>query len=127
MNLNNVELSGNLTRDAEVRATQSGTEVLTFSVAVNDRRKDPSNGEWRDYPNFVDCTYFNAPAWLVARLVKGAHVAVAGSLRQSTWTDKQTGKQRSKLEVIVRGLDLMSQSQASDTADQDVYASDIPF
>ena len=56
MAINRVNISGNLTRDAELRVTASGTQVLGFGVAVNDRRRNPQTGEWEDYPNFVDCT-----------------------------------------------------------------------
>ena len=49
MSINRVCISGNLTRDAELRATTSGTPVLSLSVAVNDRRKNPQTGDWEDW------------------------------------------------------------------------------
>ena len=58
MSINRVNISGNLTRDPELRATQGGMQVLGFGVAVNDRRRNQQTGEWEDYPNFVDCTMF---------------------------------------------------------------------
>ena len=58
MSINRVIISGNLTRDPELRSTAGGTSVLGFGVAVNDRRKNQQTGEWEDYPNFVDCTMF---------------------------------------------------------------------
>ena len=58
MSINRVSITGNLTRDPELRATAGGTQVLSFGVAVNDRRRNPQTGEWEDYPNFVDCTMF---------------------------------------------------------------------
>ena len=58
MSINRVNITGNLTRDPELRATAGGTQVLSFGVAVNDRRRNPQTGEWEDYPNFVDCTMF---------------------------------------------------------------------
>ena len=51
MSINKVLISGNLTRDAELRSTASGTSILAFGVAVNDRRKNQQTGEWEDYPN----------------------------------------------------------------------------
>lgn len=54
MSINRSVISGNLTRDSELRTTQSGMAVLSFSVAVNDRRKSPASGEWEDYPNYID-------------------------------------------------------------------------
>ena len=58
MSINRVNITGNLTRDPELRATAGGTQVLSFGVAVNDRRRNAQTGEWEDYPNFVDCTMF---------------------------------------------------------------------
>ncbi|MFQ6919854.1 MAG: single-stranded DNA-binding protein, partial [Collinsella sp.] len=52
MSINRVNITGNLTRDPELRATAGGTQVLSFGVAVNDRRRNPQTGEWEDYPNF---------------------------------------------------------------------------
>ena len=49
MSINRVNISGNLTRDPELRATSSGTQVLSFGVAVNDRRRNPQTGDWEDY------------------------------------------------------------------------------
>ena len=58
MSINRVNITGNLTRDPELCATAGGTQVLSFGVAVNDRRRNAQTGEWEDYPNFVDCTMF---------------------------------------------------------------------
>ena len=102
MSINRVIISGNLTRDPELRQTQSGMAVLSFGVAVNDRRKNPSTGEWEDYPNFVDCTMFGARANSLAQyLSKGTKVSIEGKLRWSQW--ERDGQKRSKLEVIEIG------------------------
>ena len=107
MSINRVCISGNLTRDAELRATASGMPVLSLSVAVNDRRKNPQSGEWEDYPNFVDCTMFGTRAEKLAQyLSKGTKVAVEGKLRYSSW--ERDGQRRSKLEVIVDEIEFMS-------------------
>ena len=58
MSINRVIISGNLTRDPELRRTQSGMAIMSFGVAVNDRRRNQQTGEWEDYANFVDCTMF---------------------------------------------------------------------
>ena len=58
MAINRVSLSGNLTRDPELRAAQGGTAILRLGIAVNDRRKNQQTGEWEDYPNFIDCVMF---------------------------------------------------------------------
>ena len=107
MSINRVNISGNLTRDPELRATASGTQVLSFGVAVNDRRRNPQTGEWEDYPNFVDCTMFGTRAEAVKRyLSKGSKVAIEGKLRYSSW--ERDGQRRSKLEVIVDEIEFMS-------------------
>lgn len=107
MSINRVVISGNLTRDPELRATASGMPVLGFGVAVNDRRRNQQTGEWEDYPNFIDCTMFGARAQSVSRfLSKGSKVAIEGKLRWSQW--ERDGQKRSKIEVIVDDIEFMS-------------------
>ena len=114
MSINRVIISGNLTRDSELRSTASGLPVLGFGVAVNDRRKNQQTGEWEDYPNFIDCTMFGARAESLSRyLSKGTKVSVEGKLRWSQW--EREGQKRSKLEVIVDELEFMS-SRNSDSS-----------
>ncbi|WP_102372924.1 single-stranded DNA-binding protein [Enorma phocaeensis] len=110
MSINRVNISGNLTRDPELRMTSGGTQVLSFGVAVNDRRRNPQTGDWEDYPNFVDCTMFGTRAEAVSRyLSKGSKVAIEGKLRYSSW--ERDGQRRSKLEVIVDEIEFMSRGQ----------------
>ena len=106
MSINIVTISGNLTRDPELR--QAGnTSVLSFGVAVNDRRRNPQSGQWESVPNFVDCIIFGTRADALAGLLhKGSKVAIDGKLRYSSWEGKD-GKKRSKLEVVVNELELM--------------------
>lgn len=152
MSINRVSISGNLTRDSELRVTQGGTAVLGFGVAVNDRRKNPQTGEWEDVPNYVDCALFGKRAdSLAGYLTKGTKVAVDGRLRYSSW--ERDGQRRSKLEVIVDEIEFMSRAgdskpvygaQAAQTqqtpaygysapnsapqvATADTYDDDIPF
>ena len=136
MSINRVMISGNLTRDAELRSTQSGMSMLGLGVAVNDRRKNQRTGEWEDWPNFVDCTMFGARAEkLQPYLTKGTKVAIEGKLRYSSW--EREGQRRSKLEVVVDEIEFMSSKHggavqdlhsgpALDAAEQ-VYDEDIPF
>ena len=108
MSINRVNISGNLTRDPELRSTAGGTQILSFGVAVNDRRRNQQTGEWEDVPNFVDCVVFGARAEPLSRfLSKGAKVAIEGKLRYSTWESKEGGK-RSKLEVVVDEVEFLS-------------------
>lgn len=126
MSINRVNISGNLTRDPELRATTGGTQVLSFGMAVNDRRKNQQTGEWEDYPNFVDCTMFGSRAEKISRyLTKGCKVAVEGKLRYSQW--ERDGQKRSKHEVIVEEIEFMSRQQAAEPAPSDAYDEDIPF
>ena len=142
MSINRVAISGNLTRDAELRTTQSGMSILDFGVAVNDRRKNQQTGEWEDCPNFVDCTMFGARAEkLQPYLEKGTKVAIEGKLRYSSW--ESNGQRRSKLSVIVDDIEFMSSRRddagsgyapqpvpAADPAIDaaaSVYDEDIPF
>ena len=126
-NINRVSISGNLTRDSELRSANNGTAILNFSVAVNDRRKNAS-GEWEDVPNYVDCVVFGTRATALHRMLKkGAKVAIDGKLRWSSWETKE-GSKRSKLEVVVDEMELMSapkQKQAAPTSA--AYDEDVPF
>ena len=101
-NINRVCLSGNMTRDPELRRTQSGMAILTIGVACNDSKKNPQTGQWEDIANFIDCTMFgNRAESIVNYLHKGTKVFIEGKFRQSTWQDKETGKNRSKIEVLI--------------------------
>lgn len=137
-------ITGNLTRDSELRTTPSGAFVLNLGVAVNERRKNNQTGQWEDRPVFVDCVMFGTRAEKIAPyLVKGTKVAVDGRLRYSSWEDKGSGQKRSKLDVTVDEIEFMSsnrprqgeyQAEAFDYGDtppmlpRDSYATeDIPF
>ena len=113
MSINIVIISGNLTRDPELR--QAGnTSVLSFGVAVNDRRRNPQSGQWENVPNFVDCIVFGSRADALAGLLhKGSKVAIDGKLRYSSWEGKD-GKKRSKLEVVVNELELMQRETSEE-------------
>lgn len=109
MSINRVAISGNLTRDPELRQTSGGNFVLSLGVAVNDRRRNNQTGEWEDYTNFVDCTMFGNRAQALSQFLrKGMKVAIEGRLHYDSWEDRQTGQKRSKLVVYVNELDFMS-------------------
>lgn len=111
MSINAVTISGNLTRDPELRQTQSGANILSMGVAVNDRRKNPQSGEWEDYPNFIDCVMFGQRAESVSKFLdKGSKVAIHGKLRYSSW--EKDGQRRSKVEVVVDDIEFMSRQQS---------------
>lgn len=122
MGINRVNLSGNLTRDPELRTTQGGTAILAFGIAVNDRVRNRQTGEWEDYPNYVDVTVFGNRAEPLSRMLsKGQKVALEGRLRYSSWEDRQSGQKRSKLEVIVDEIEFMSQRQQGQQPAQPQY------
>ena len=134
--INTVCLSGNLTRDAELRFTAGGTGICSFGIAVNDSRKNSQTGQWEDVPNFFDCNIFGARAESIADyLAKGTKVCLTGRLHQSTWETKE-GSKRSKVEVIVDVITFMFtkqdkpvqyQTQADISDNVDMYDADIPF
>lgn len=109
MSINNVIISGNLAADAKLNRTNNGTAVLNFTVAVNDRRKD-AQGNWVDFPNFVDCVTFNRRAEALASiLTKGLRVAVSGKLQQQRW--EKDGQKHSKIEVVANDVEFMTARQ----------------
>lgn len=113
MAINKATITGNITRDPELRQTQGGTSVLTIGVAVNDRRKNQQTGEWEDYPNFIDCTIFGNRATGVApHLEKGMKVAIEGKLNQSRW-QAEDGTNRSKIGIIVDEIEFMAKRDGS--------------
>lgn len=136
MSINQVLISGNLTRDAGLRQTQSGLSILGFTVAVNERRKNQQSGEWEDKPNYVDCKMFGSRAEKLQQyLTKGLKVAIAGRLSYSSW--ETNGQKHSKLEVLVDNIEFMtSRNKNAQPATQQPQAaapvapmadSDIPF
>jgi single-strand DNA-binding protein len=94
-NINRVVISGNLTKDPELRSTPGGTSICGMRIAVNSRRKDES-GQWVDKPNYFDVTVFGAQGENCAQyLAKGRPVAVDGRLNWREWESKEGGKRQS--------------------------------
>lgn len=122
MSINKVVVSGNLTREPELRSTASGMQVLNFGIAVNERVKNPQTDEWEDRPNFIDAVMFGKRAESVSRYIgKGSKVCIEGKLRYSSWEDKNGGGKRSKLEVVVDEIEFMSQQQGQQAAPAPSY------
>lgn len=98
---NKVILMGNFTRDPELRQTQSGTAVCRFSIAVN-RSYSGQDGNLREETCFIEVDSFGRTAENIAKFfTKGKPILMEGRLRQDTWDDKETGKSRSKLVVVL--------------------------
>lgn len=133
MSLNTCTISGNLGKAADLRHTNTGLAVVTFSVAVNERRKQ-ADGSFQDEVNWLDCTMFgNRAEALQPYLAKGTKLSLVGHLRKSTY--ERDGQTRSRVEIIVDEVELMNtrrEQQAADAKPQaveaaSIYDSDIPF
>jgi single-strand DNA-binding protein len=141
-NLNHVILIGRLTRDSELKYTNSGMAVARLSIAVNRRKR--SGDQWTEEANFFDITVFGKTAENLSQyLVKGKEIAVEGELRQNRW--EQDGQPRSKVEVVANNVQLLggpkggetrgsSQSYGNDQVERytpgggdDGFEDDIPF
>jgi single-strand DNA-binding protein len=106
-NLNVVVITGNLTRDPELRALPSGTSVCDLRVAVNTRRKNGATGEWEDKPNFFDVKVWGAQGDNCARfLSKGRPVGVQGRLEWREW-ETQDGQKRQAIDIIADSVQFL--------------------
>ena len=107
-NINRVILTGNLTRDPELRHLSSGTAVCSLRIAVNTRRKNGSTGEWEDKANFFDITVWGAQGENVAQYcAKGRPIAVDGRLEYREWEDKETGAKRNAVQIIADSVQFL--------------------
>ncbi|MGA2470422.1 MAG: single-stranded DNA-binding protein [Solirubrobacteraceae bacterium] len=106
-NINVVVLTGNLTRDPELRALPSGSSVCDLRVAVNTRRKNNATGEWEDKPNYFDVKVWGAQGENCARfLSKGRPVAVEGRLEWREW-ETQEGHKRQAVDIIANSVQFL--------------------
>jgi single-strand DNA-binding protein len=106
--VNKVILIGNLGKDPEVKYTQAGMPVAKFTLATNDRFKD-KEGQWQDRTEWHNITAFQRLAEIVGEyLKKGGKCYIEGSLRTSSWDDKETGQKKYKTEIIANDLVLLS-------------------
>jgi single-strand DNA-binding protein len=97
---NRVVLVGNVTREIELKYTQSGMAVVELGLAVNEKRKNAA-GEWVDEAVFVDITFWGKTAEVCGEHVtKGQQILVEGRLKLDTWQDRNTNEKRSKLKVV---------------------------
>jgi len=146
MSINNVTISGNLSRDIDVTHSSSGSSIGRFGVAVVDGVKNKDTGEWEDYINWVDCVMFGKRVDRLGQyLTKGSKVTVSGKLHYSSW--EKDGQKRNKIEVVVNNIDLIFPRKdgavnkqtvqeelptyqvptQQQQPKQDVYDEDIPF
>jgi single-strand DNA-binding protein len=113
-NVNVVVVTGNLTRDPELRSTPGGTSVCKLRVAVNSRRKDGQTGEWIDKPNYFDVTVWGAQGENCANyLAKGRPVAIEGRLDWREWEAKEGGGKRQSVEIIANSVQFLGSRDGS--------------
>jgi single-strand DNA-binding protein len=125
-NINRVVITGNLTRDPELRSTPGGTSVCSLRVAVNSRRKDDS-GNWVDKPNYFDVTVWGSQGENCAQyLAKGRPVAVDGRLNWREWEAKD-GSKRQSVDIIADSVQFLgSRDGAQSNGGNSIAESDLP-
>lgn len=128
--INQVILMGRLTRDPEQRTTTTGKSIASFGIAVDRLGQD-------DSADFFDVTAWEKLGDLAVQyLSKGRRVLVQGRLRQDSWDDKDTGKRRSRVEVVATDITFLdgpsgsssdgaSRPQSSSSSSKDVVIEDI--
>lgn len=110
--LNQVTLMGNLTRDPELRQTQTGQNVCSFSLALNRSYKD-SSGEWQEATDYIDIVAWGPLAERVSQyLTKGRRCLVQGRLQSRSW--EQEGQKRSKVEVLANDVTFLDSRGGGD-------------
>lgn len=125
--INTVALSGNLVRDFELKGNSG--KFGTFSIAVNESKRDAQSGEYKDVVHYIDCVLLGRRAGSLAQyLTKGTTVAVTGKLEQNRW-HAQDGSNRSAVRIVVSELVFMrgkggGQQQPQQ---QSFTNSDVPF
>ncbi len=102
--INIVTLVGRLTREAELKYTNSGLAVCKFSLAVNRRKR--SGDQWTDEVSYFDIVLWGKQGEAIQQyLGKGKQIAVSGELRQNRW--EQDGQNRSKVEIVASNVQLL--------------------
>jgi single-strand DNA-binding protein len=110
-NINRVIITGNLTRDPELRSTSGGTPVCSLRVAVNSRRKE--GDQWVDKPNYFDVTVWGSQGENCAQyLAKGRPVAIDGRLNWREWEDKE-GNKRQTIDIIADSVQFLGSPQGA--------------
>lgn len=127
-------ITGNLTRDPELRTTPNGASVCSFSVAVNRVYRD-SNGEQKEDVSFIDCSAWGKLGEMINQYAKkGSGVLVSGRLDQRSWEDKTSGQKRSRVEIVVEDFNFTGSSRdnggsnnfESSNTSSEAPASDLP-
>jgi len=124
-NINRVVLTGNLTRDAELRNTNSGTSVCSLRIATKSPRKHAS-GNWIEKPNYFDVTVWGAQGENCAQyLSKGRPVAIDGRLNWREWEDQQ-GNKRQSVDIIADSVQFLGSREGGENGGRFTPQSDVP-
>lgn len=116
MNINHLVMSGNLTRDPEMRTVGADKSVTSFTIANNSKYK-ASDGEQREEVTFCDIEAWGRQGEIAAQyLTKGSAVIVEGRIKQDNWQDKE-GQKRSKLKLVADKVHLMPRGEKRDASD----------
>ena len=113
-NINVVVITGNLTRDPELRSLPSGSSVCSLRVACNTRRKDNATGEWVDKPNYFSVTVWGAQGENCHRfLSKGRPVCIDGRLDWREWTHEDI--KREAIEIVAESVQFLGSREDTHT------------
>jgi single-strand DNA-binding protein len=124
-NINRVVITGNLTRDPELRTTPSGTSVCSIRIASNTRRKDAS-GEWGEKANYFDVTVWGRQGENAAQyLQKGRSIGVDGRLEWREWEDGQ-GNKRQAVDIIADNVQFLGSREGGENGGRFTPQSDVP-
>lgn len=114
-------ITGNLTRDPELRTTPNGASVCSFSVAVNRVFRD-SSGTQQEQVSFIDCSAWGKLGEMIGQYAKkGAGVLVSGRLDQRTWEDKNSGQKRSRVEIVVEDFNFTTPNNSENGGNRGGY------
>lgn len=115
---------GRLTKDADLRATNTGIDVANFSIAVNSSEK--AGDQWRDKANFFDMVLFGRAATGVGPyLKKGTQVGVQAEAQFETW--EKDGQRHSKVKFSVRNIQILNKPGQKAEPEQSTFDDDVPF
>ena len=121
--INRVVLVGRLTRDPELRRTNSGTSICSFTVAVDNRQKNPDGTRGT---SFIPCTVFQQTADNMTKFLrKGSLVGIEGRLSQRSFT-RQDGTKGSAIEVICDSVQFLEPKSQNGNDEPVSFESDLP-
>ncbi len=105
--VNKVMLLGNVGKDPEIRASQGGMTIASFTLATADRQKD-QGGQWTDKTEWHNLVAFGRTAEIVRDYVKkGTQIFVEGKIQTRDWVDKESGQKKYRTEILVNDMSLL--------------------